>query len=132
MEKKPRLIVAVLTSLIDEAIIIAVILWLLPRLGVHLQVYWLVIICLGFAAFAVTTYILGTHALARKPVKGLSSMIGMTGDVVEPLSPRGCIKIKGELWNAKAESGVIEGGEVIVTGQDRMMLIVRKYTQDNG
>ncbi len=129
MSTRLRLILAVITSLLDEAIIIAVILWVLPMFGIRLPLVWLIVIIIGFVIFAVTTFILGTHALSMKPVTGFTSMIGSTGKACNILDPEGFVKIKGELWHSSAESGEIdEGSDVIVVGQKRLKLIVRRGT----
>jgi len=53
-------------------------------------------------------------------------MIGMEGRVVKRLSPEGLVRINGELWAAKAESGSIDSGaEIIAIQQSGMKLTVR-------
>ena len=127
MSANLRLILAIITSLLDEAIIIAVILWVLPQFGIKLSPVWLVVIAVGFVIFAVVAFRMGTRALGRKPLIGLTSMIGMQGNVTSPLTPEGFVKIKGELWRARAESGEIDSGaEVVVVGQEKLKLTVRK------
>jgi membrane-bound serine protease (ClpP class) len=70
---------------------------------------------------------MGSRALRRKPVTGLPAMIGSRGKVVSPLAPKGVIRIKGELWEAKSAGRRISTGEVVtVVGQDGLRLIVRK------
>ncbi len=60
-------------------------------------------------------------------MNGLTAMIGSEGKVVSPIVPEGMVRIKGELWQAKLASGRMDTGEkVIVVGQDRLKLIVRK------
>jgi len=62
-------------------------------------------------------------------VMGLPAMVGSRGKVVSPLSPEGMVKIKGELWKAASEGGVLDiGDEITVVGQDGLRLIVRKNT----
>lgn len=125
--KNGRLIIAILTSLIDEALIVAVILWGLPRLGIHLPLYIIIIVCAAFLVYSVIFYQLGTRALIKQPLKGLTDQIGLEGKAVNRLSPEGTVKISGELWNARAESGEIEeGARVIVTEQYGFKLIVRR------
>jgi membrane-bound serine protease (ClpP class) len=125
--KNGRLIIAIITSLLDEALIVAVILWGLPRLGIHLPYYVIIIVCAAFVVYAVVFYQAGSRALRRRPVKGFTDQVGLEGKVVDRLSPEGTIKISGELWNARAENGEIEAGaRVLVTGQDGFKLIVHQ------
>ena len=54
-------------------------------------------------------------------------MVGCKGEVVSRLVPEGMVRIKGETWRARSDSGEIqEGIEVIVVAQDRLELIVQK------
>jgi len=106
---------------------VAVVLWGLPRLGIHLPLIGLIALMAALAAFEVITYRIGSRALKRKPVAGLSSMVGSKGKVVSPLDPEGLVKIKGELWQSSSGGRRINTGEeVIVVGQDGLKLIVRK------
>ena len=122
-----RLIIAVFTTLLEEAAIAVVALWLLPKIDVHLPLFVLVIIMLAWAAYAVTTYRLGTRALKRKLMVGLPGMVGARGRVVSDLAPEGTVRIKGELWDSKAEGRRINAGVwVTVVGQEGLKLIVRR------
>jgi membrane-bound serine protease (ClpP class) len=125
--KNGRLIIAILTSLLDEALIIFIILWGLPRLGVHIPLWGTILICAGFVVYAVVFYIMGSRALIKRPVLGFTDQVGLKGRVVMRLGPEGTVKIAGELWNARAESGEIEAGErVEVIRQKGFKVIVRR------
>jgi membrane-bound ClpP family serine protease len=123
----PRLIVAIVTTIIEEAALAAIVLWGLPRLGINLHVGVLIALMAALAAFAVTTYLMGSRALKRKPVVGLPDMVGAVGRVVSTLAPEGTVRIKGELWEARAEGRRINAGtDVTVVGQEGLKLIVRR------
>ena len=123
---------AILSSLLEEAALVAVVLWGLPRLGVHIPLAGLIALMAALAAYDVITYRMGSRALRKKPVAGLSDMVGSTGKVVSPLDPEGLVRIKGELWQSKsAERGIDRGEEVIVVGQDGLKLVVRKVEPSN-
>jgi membrane-bound serine protease (ClpP class) len=122
-----RLIIAIVTTALEEAAIAVIVLWGLPKLGVSLPLAVLVVIMLAWLGFAVFTYRMGSRALQKKPEGGLSSMLGMRGEVVKRLDPEGMVRIKGELWKAKSAGRKIETGEVVtVVGQEGLELIVRK------
>ena len=126
---KIRLIFAIVTSLLDEALILAFILWILPKIGVKLPWWGLTICIAGFAAFAVTTYILGSQVINKQPLAGFTSMVGLRGKVVERLAPQGLVKIEGELWSARTDAGSVEPGSwVLVTAQKGLILFVRRLT----
>jgi membrane-bound serine protease (ClpP class) len=122
-----RLIIAIVTSLIDEVIIIAVVLWVLPRFDIHLPLWALVLLIIGFVIYAVGSYVIGARILNKKPLAGLTNMVDIEGSVTTSLAPRGFVKIKGELWKARAESGtLIPGTNIIVISQKGLELVVRK------
>jgi len=122
-----RLIIAIITTLIEEAAIAVVVLWLLPKVDVNLPLAVLIIFMLAWAGFAVFSYRMGTRALERKPEGGLSDMLGTRGKVVKRLDPEGMIRIKSELWKAKSAGRKINAGEeVTVVGQKGLKLIVER------
>jgi membrane-bound serine protease (ClpP class) len=122
-----RLIIAIITTAFEEAAIAVVILWLLPKIDVHLPLAVLIILMLAWAGFAVFSYRMGSRALKRKPEGGLADMLGTRGEVVRRLDPEGMVRIKGELWKAKSAGRKIETGEeVTVVGQKRLRLIVER------
>jgi membrane-bound ClpP family serine protease len=122
-----RLIVAIFTTLAEEAALAAIVLWGLPRLGVNLHVGVLIALMAALATFAVITYRMGSRALKKKPVVGLTDMVGARGRAVSDLAPEGTVRIKGELWESRAEGRRISAGtNVTVVGQDGLKLIVRR------
>ena len=113
--------------MLEEAALVAVVLWGLPQLGIHIPLPALIALMVAWAAFAVITYRLGSRALRRKPVIDLLPMVGNKGKVVSRLDPEGLVRIKGELWKAKSAGGRMDTGEeVTVVGQEGLKLIVRK------
>jgi len=122
-----RLILAIVSTVFEEAAMVAAVVWGLPLLGVHIPLWVLIVVMVGWAAYAVFSYWKGSHALRRKPVAGLMNMVGSIGEVVSPLTPEGVVRIGGELWTAKSARGKIKPGEeVTVVEQDRLKLIVHK------
>jgi len=122
-----RLIIAIVSTSLEEAALAAGVLWGLPRLGIHIPLWVLIIVMLAWGTYTVVTYRMGSRALRRKPVHGLTAMLGSKGKVVSPLVPDGMVRIKGELWKAKSASGRMDvGEEVTVVRQDGLKLIVRK------
>jgi membrane-bound ClpP family serine protease len=127
-----RLIMAIFTNLVYEAIIVAVIIWGLPRWGIHMPLYGLILICVAFAVYGVVSFLIGNRTLRRKPLPGLTSMVGIEGQVVSRLAPEGFVRIGGELWNARAENGSIDvGADVIVVRQSGLKVVVRRKQADN-
>jgi membrane-bound ClpP family serine protease len=122
-----RLIIAIITTALEEAAIAVIVLWLLPKIDVRLPISVLVVIMLAWLGFAVFTYRMGSRALKKKPESGLSDMVGMRGEVVRSLDPEGMVRIKGELWKAKSAGRKIETGAIVtVVGQKGLKLIVER------
>ena len=122
-----RLVIAIITTSLEEVALLAIWLWGLPRVGIHIPLWVLIVVMLGWGTYTVVTFRMGSRALRRKPVAGLIAMVGSRGKVVSRLAPEGCIRIKGELWWAiSADEGINVGEEVTVLRQDRLKLIVCK------
>ena len=128
--KNTRLIIAILTSLLDEALIIFVIIWGLPKLGIYLPMYFTILICVGFIFYTVIVYKVGSRALLKHPLKGFTDLVGLEGKVVIPVNKKvGTVLISGELWEAKAENDEIEAGaRITVIRQNGFILIVKRVT----
>jgi membrane-bound ClpP family serine protease len=121
-----RLLVAIVTSLLDEVAILLLVLWVLPKMGVKIPWWGIVIFVVGFIAYAVLTYLIGSRALRLKPMAGFTDMTGTEGKAMNQLEPEGWVKIEGELWEARSEGGPIaEGAKIRVTGQKGLKLRVR-------
>jgi membrane-bound ClpP family serine protease len=123
---KARLVIALITSLIDEVVIVALLLWGLPYWGVHIPRWGIGLICVAFAGYAYLTFRLGSRILRKKPLPGFTDLVGMTGRTVDQLKPEGMVRVNSELWVARSQSGVIPAGSQIeVVSQDGMKLVVR-------
>jgi membrane-bound ClpP family serine protease len=122
-----RLIWAIVSTLLEEAAIAAIVLRGLPYLGIHhFPLAGLIALMIAWGAYSVITYQRGSRALKKEPLGGLPDMVGSQGEVVSPLAPQGLVRIKGELWQAKSASGRMDTGEeVSVVGQDGLKLMVR-------
>ncbi len=121
-----RLILAIISTLLEETAIVIIVLSGLPKIGIHIPLAGLIALMLAWGSWAVIEYRIGSRALNKKPLIGLVDMVGSKGEVVSPLVPQGLVRIRGELWIAKSANGEIKPGEeVIVVGQDRLKLVVR-------
>jgi membrane-bound ClpP family serine protease len=124
--KNARLYIGIISTLVWEAAIVAVIKWGLPKAGIKVPLWGTVLICLGFALYSVTFYRIGSRALRKKSEPGSTNMVGVEGRVSSRLDPEGYVRIHGELWEARSESGIIErGADVIVVNQVGLKIVVR-------
>ncbi len=121
-----RLILAIISIIVEEIAIAAIVLWALPEIDVHIPLPVLIVLLVAWGAYSVITYRVGSRALRRKQVVGLPNMVGSNGKIVSPLVPEGLVRIRDELWIATSASGDMKsGGQVIVVGQDSLKLVVR-------
>jgi len=127
-----RLILAIISTLLEEAALVVIVLLGLPRLGIHIPLSGLIVMMVVWLAWSVIVYRVGSQALRKKPVISLPDMVGSKGKVVSPLVPEGLVRIKGELWVAKSAGRKIDvGADVIVLAQDGLKLVVREGTGDS-
>ena len=126
-----RLILAIISTLLEETAIAVIVLLGLPRLGIYIPLPGLIALMVLWLVYSVVTYRAGSRALRRKPVINIP-VIGSKGKVVSPLVPEGLIKIKSELWVASSAGKKLDvGSEVIVVEQDGLKLVVRKNSPGN-
>jgi membrane-bound ClpP family serine protease len=123
---KTRLIFAIISTLLEEAAILVIVLWGIPQAGIRIPLWGLILIMVAWAVYSIFTYQMGTRALKREQEVGWPNMIGTKGKVVSSLKPEGMVRIKGETWAAKSDTDELKPGEeVIVVRQERLKLVVR-------
>lgn len=57
---------------------------------------------------------------------GPESLVGMSAEVIEPLEPRGRVRLRGEIWRALATEPVAAGETVEVEAVDGIWLEVSR------
>jgi membrane-bound ClpP family serine protease len=121
-----RIIIAIVSTGLEEAAIWAVWRYLLPSFDINLDVGIVVGVMVGWGLFCVYLFVFTTYALKKqKPVT--STMLGERGIAAGKLAPEGMVKVRGEIWSAVAEDGEVSSDEdVIVTGEKGLQLTVRK------
>ena len=86
-----------------------------------------VAIITAFFAFAINRII---RAHRRQPATGQEELVGKVAKARGVLDPEGTVFFKGELWQAKSETGRVEPGEeVIITKVDGLRLMVKKKNE---
>lgn len=63
----------------------------------------------------------------RRATVGVETLVGRAGIVVRTLSPRGQVRLDGEIWEARAAAEITAGAEVLVTGIDGLVLEVEPH-----
>jgi membrane-bound ClpP family serine protease len=130
MDKKlttARLVLAIVSMVIEQGAIYVIWRWLLPEFGINLSVSVLIGVMAAWAVFGIWLFLFTTHTLRRQVPVGLPSMVGTKGKVSSRLVPEGLVRIKGELWVATSPEGDIDAGEnIVVVGEDGLKLLVRR------
>jgi membrane protein implicated in regulation of membrane protease activity len=112
--------------LIEELAIAALLLWLLPLLGVKVPPWLSITVLALFPVFCYIMYRVGHPTVLYGGVTGSDSIVGSTG-MVESVSPEAFVRVQGELWKAYCPGGELkEGEEVVVTAIDGLSLTVSK------
>jgi len=68
-------------------------------------------------------------ALVKKPINSLD--IGSRGRTITPISPKGYVRVNGELWQASSNSTIDAGEEIAIVGIEGMTLLISPIEKDN-
>jgi membrane-bound ClpP family serine protease len=117
----PRLIIAVITSLLDEVLLFVAVLWVLPRLGISVPIWLIIPLAVFFLASGALTFVV----VRKRPNLGFENQIGVKGIAVTRIGKKGTMRIGHENWAARTEGPEIEQGkQVRVVGQAALILFV--------
>jgi len=81
----------------------------------------------GFFLFALT---LGVRAFRRRPLLGVSGLIGQSGVARGALEPEGQVSVHGEIWRAVADRPLADGTQVTVVDVQGLTLKVKVVGSD--
>ncbi len=122
---KPWLVV--LVALLDDIAALALVFVILWFFGIKLSPAGIVVISLVLGAFVFIVHRAIVPSLRRRKVTGAEGMVGLTGEVMETLTPKGAIRIDGEYWKARSVDGEIDvDEEVEITAIKGLELEVRR------
>jgi len=125
---KDWLIVGVL--LLDEAAALGLVLLVLWFFRISISLPIVIVIALLLGTFVFITHKVIIPSFHKKKVTGSEGMIGLEGEVIEPLNPVGVIHIGGEYWKAKSVGeNIAVGEEVEILGLNRLTLEVKRKSQ---
>lgn len=118
---------AVISWIVEELLLAAIVLWLLPRFfQLNIPLWGLAILMLTLAIFSGIMYSIGRRTFFINPKVAGNNIIGSQGIVVKPLTPQGYVKVQGVLWKATCrESELRVGDEVEVIGIEGLKLLVK-------
>lgn len=130
MKNKKYTAYALTTTILEELALVAVVLWLLPRFGINIPLWGLILMMVALGALAGITYWLGKRALDKEPMVSLE--IGSRGITATPLAPKGYVRVNGELWQASSTGSPIDKDtEVVIARIKGLTLFVTPVDRSN-
>jgi membrane protein implicated in regulation of membrane protease activity len=129
MKHRRYTLLAIATSLLEQAALVSVVLWLLPRAAINVPIWGLILMMIALGTYNYINYRLGKRALTKKPIISLD--IGSRGRAATPISPTGYVRVNGELWRASSNSNIDAGEEISVVGIEGLKLLVSPIKRDN-
>ncbi len=78
----------------------------------------------GVALFAAELVFWNRTARGRRVQVGVETMIGEPATVVTACRPNGQVRLHGEIWESRCAEGADVGDSVVVTAQERLVLVV--------
>ncbi len=117
---KDWLIVGLL--LLDEVAALVLVLLVLWFFKIRISFEIVIVIALLLGTFVFITHKVIIPSFHKRRVTGSEGMVGLVGEVIEPLTPVGVVRVEGELWKAKAV------GEDIAAGEDVEIQRLQKLT----
>ncbi len=115
--------------LVEEVILAVTLCWLLPRFGINIPLWLLIVLMEAWAVYSYLTSKLLAKVIDRPAAVGPEVLIGVKCTTTTPLSPDGYVRVGTELWRARSIAGDIEtGAKVIIVNINRLTLLVRPST----
>jgi membrane protein implicated in regulation of membrane protease activity len=128
MDRKKRAytLYSLVRTIFDDAVLAAIVLWLLPSFGINIPVWLLIVFMAVLAVYSYFTSRLVGKVMGRAAAVGNEALIGIKCTTTTPLLPDGYVRVGTELWRARSVSGDIDvEAEVVIVGINRLMLLVK-------
>ncbi len=131
-KKRAYTIYSLVRTLFDEAALAALVLWLLPGVGINIPVWLLVVFMVAWAVYSYFTSRLVGKLIGRTAAVGPEALIGVKCITTTPLFPDGYVRVGTELWRACSIAGDIDAGvEVVTVGMKGLTLFVTPSIDTN-
>lgn len=128
-KKRAYTIYSLVRTLFDEAALAALVLWLLPGVGINFPVWLLIVFMVAWAVYSYFTSRLVGKLIGRVAAVGPETLIGVKCITTTPLFPDGYVRVGTELWRAHSIAGDIKtGAEAVIVGINRLTLLVKLST----
>jgi membrane-bound ClpP family serine protease len=117
----------VMVLLLDEAIVVGLVLLVLWALGIKIPLLIAIPVALLLGALIFVIHKAVIPTFHRKRITGSEGMIGLKGEVTQPLTPLGIVRVGDEYWKARAVAeNIAVGEEVEILGLDGLTLRVSR------
>jgi membrane-bound serine protease (ClpP class) len=113
--------------LADEAVAVGLVLLVLWAFDISIPIWTAVVLVLALGSIAFVFHRSVVPSFHRRRVAGAEGMVGLRGEVIEPLQPVGVVRVKGEYWKAESENGEVPAGKTVeVSSVKGLVLRVRR------
>ena len=113
--------------LADEAVAVGLVLLVLWAFDISIPIWTAVVLVLALGGIAFVFHRSVVPSFHRRRVAGAEGMVGLRGEVIEPLQPVGVVRVKGEYWKAESENGEVPAGKTVeVSSVKGLVLRVRR------
>ena len=113
--------------LADEAAAAGLVLLVLWAFDISIPIWTVVVLALALGGVAFVFHRSVVPSFHRRRVAGAEGMVGLSGEVIEPLQPVGVVRVKGEYWKAESENGEVPAGKTVeVSSVKGLVLRVRR------
>jgi len=120
----------VLVLLLDEAVALVLVLLVLWFLKIRIPLSGVIVIALLLGTSVFITHKVIIPSFHKRRATGSEGMIGQEGEVIEPLTPFGVVRVEGELWKAKSvDEDIAVGDDVEILRLNRLILEVKRKEQ---
>ena len=112
--------------LLDDVIAIVLVLGALWVFKVKIPLWAAIVVALLLGSIVFIIHKLVIPSFHARQVTGPEGMLGYVGEVMEPLTPKGTVKVEGEYWKARSVDGDVAAGESVeILGLDKLTLEVK-------
>jgi len=114
--------------LLDEVAALVLVLLVLWFFKIRISFEIVIVIALLLGTFVFITHKVIIPSFHKRKVTGSEGMVGLVGEVIEPLAPVGVVRVEGELWKAKAvdEDDISAGEDVEILRLQKLTLEVKR------
>ena len=120
----------VLILLLDEVAAVVLVLLVLWFFKIRIPLWIAIVAALLLGAFAFIVHKVVIPSFHMKQVTGSEGMIGLEGEVIQPLTPIGVVRVEGEYWKAKSvDDDILAGESVEVLRLNKLVLEVKRKEQ---